>query len=149
MTSFHPAAQTAPISVTQAFAGVPDDGTGNRISPTSKTWQQMLVVPPGKPHPVHFSLYRLHADRPSVTIKKSEGAGHYHVWHPTEHRPITLAECKRIASFPDDFQFAGSIGEAWSRIGNCVPPRFMEYIAEHVYETFLRSVKGQEVSQHG
>lgn len=137
MVDFHPKPQTRPATVRQAFEGVPDDGTGNRISPTSKTWRAMKSVKPGQTHAQHFSLHRLSLDEPAPTIQKGDGAGHYHVWHPAEHRLITLAECKRLASFPDAFQFTGSIREAWSRIGNCVPPRFMCAIAEHAYETFL------------
>ena len=47
-------------------------------------------------------------------------------------RRLTIGELRRIASFPDDFVFEGSWGKAWERIGNAVPPRFMEAIARHV-----------------
>jgi DNA (cytosine-5)-methyltransferase 1 len=39
---------------------------------------------------------------------------------------------KRIASFPDAFQFSGTFRDAWGQIGNSVPPLFMKAIAEHV-----------------
>ena len=56
-------------------------------------------------------------------------------WLPS---PIEL---NRIASFPDCFQFAGNYWQQWARVGNSVPPRFMQAIAEHVYSTFLEPAK--------
>lgn len=53
-------------------------------------------------------------------------------------------ELNRMASFPDAFQFAGNYHSHWERIGNCVPPRFMQSIAEHVYEIFLRPGKDKD-----
>ena len=45
---------------------------------------------------------------------------------------MTIAEMKRISSFPDDFQFIGSRKDRIARIGNSVPPLLMKAIAEHV-----------------
>jgi DNA (cytosine-5)-methyltransferase 1 len=133
----HPQAQTKPVTIREAFASVQDDGTADRVGPHTKIWKGMLSVKPGETQPGHFSHCRLHYDAPSPTVQKANGLAHYHMWHPKEHRVITLAECKRIGSFPDDFQFAGKIGDAWDRIGNCVPPRFMQAIAEHIYINIL------------
>jgi DNA (cytosine-5)-methyltransferase 1 len=135
--NFHPKPQMKPITIGKAFQGVPDDGTGNRVGSHTKIWRNMQDVKPGETHHKHFSHYRLDFHTPGRTLQKALGMSHYHVWHPVEHRVITLAECKRIASFPDAFQFAGKVSEAWDRIGNSVPPRFMEAVASHIYETLL------------
>jgi DNA (cytosine-5)-methyltransferase 1 len=136
----HPESQVKPITVSQAFENVQDDGTGDRVKPTTKIYQAMKSVKPGDTQPGHYSHTRLQLSKPSCTLKRAGGLGHYHFWHPTEHRVITLNECKRLATFPDAFQFVGKINEAWDRIGNSVPPRFMMSIASHIYENILKKV---------
>jgi DNA (cytosine-5)-methyltransferase 1 len=42
--------------------------------------------------------------------------------HPTEDRVITVREAARLASYPDWYEFPWQIAEAWSQIGNSVPP---------------------------
>lgn len=138
--SSHPKAEMKPVTVRQAFEGVQDDGTGDRVGSHTKIWQEMKSVKPGDTQPGHFSHCRLRFDAPSPTIRKANGLAHYHMWHPKEHRVITLTECKRITSFPDAFQFVGKIGEAWDRIGNSVPPMFMKNIAEHIYTNILSKI---------
>lgn len=49
-------------------------------------------------------------------------------------RELTLAECSRIGSFPDWWQWGP---RAYQRIGNSVPPNFMRAIAEHVRDAIL------------
>jgi DNA (cytosine-5)-methyltransferase 1 len=76
---------------------------------------------------------RLWWDRPSVTIRteffKPE-KGRY--LHPEKDRPITHREAARLMSFPDDFIFRGSKVQIARQIGNAVPPKFAQAIAEHV-----------------
>jgi DNA (cytosine-5)-methyltransferase 1 len=55
-----------------------------------------------------------------------------HGMHWTEQRRFSLPEFKRFASFPDEFEFAGSFDEGIRQIGNCVPPLFMRAIAGHI-----------------
>lgn len=65
---------------------------------------------------------RLHADRPSVTIRteffKPE-KGRY--LHPTEDRAITHYEAALLQGFPDSHRFIGSRTEIARQIGNAVP----------------------------
>lgn len=133
----HPSGETKPITVREAFRAAPNDGTGGRVGPHTKIWHGMRGVKPGEQQPGHFSRCRLAWDTSAPTVQKANGLAHYHVWHPSEHRVIMLSECKRIGSFPDQFQMAGKIGEAWDRIGNSVPPLFMRSIARHVRREFL------------
>lgn len=76
---------------------------------------------------------RLWWDRPSVTIRteffKPE-KGRY--LHPDQHRPITHREAARIMGFPDDFVFEGSKIEIAKQIGNAVPPRLAQAVAQIV-----------------
>ncbi|MFI9326180.1 DNA cytosine methyltransferase [Kitasatospora sp. NPDC052868] len=65
---------------------------------------------------------RLHADRPSVTIRtefyKPE-KGRY--LHPEADRPITHFEAALIQGFPEDFKWHGSKIQIARQIGNAVP----------------------------
>lgn len=47
-------------------------------------------------------------------------------------------EHKQAASYPVPFVFAGNRSESWQRIGNSVPPLFMEAIARHIREKILK-----------
>jgi DNA (cytosine-5)-methyltransferase 1 len=71
-------------------------------------------------------LRRLRADEPSKAIT---GAAINEFIHPFEDRPLTIRECARIQTFPDDFVFIGSRRDRAQQIGNAVPPRFAEAIA--------------------
>ncbi len=53
--------------------------------------------------------------------------------HPSENRPITHWEAARLQTFPDDFRWFGSKIRIAIQIGNAVPPRFAEAIAQAVY----------------
>ncbi|WP_083972971.1 DNA cytosine methyltransferase [Caballeronia cordobensis] len=78
-------------------------------------------------------MHRLDPDKPSPTLLRNGGAGGAcEACHPSEHRRITIAEAKRLASFPDQFVLRGTFEERWAAIGNCVPPLFMRAIALHV-----------------
>src|SRR5258706_6980694 len=72
-------------------------------------------------------LRRLRGDEPSKAIT---GAAINEFIHPIEDRPLTVRECARIQTFPDDFQFFGSRRDRAQLIGNAVPPRFAEVIAQ-------------------
>jgi len=76
---------------------------------------------------------RLWWDRPAVTIRtefyKPE-KGRY--LHPEANRPITHREAARLQGFPDTFDFQGSRIQVGIQIGNAVPPRLAEAIAQHV-----------------
>jgi DNA (cytosine-5)-methyltransferase 1 len=78
---------------------------------------------------------RLEWGKPSPTVVKSE-FGHAGLIHPGEDRYLTLAELKRLSTFPDDFIFT-SRRLGIERIGNAVMPRFMFHVARAVREGIL------------
>ena len=81
-----------------------------------------------------YGLRRLYSDQPSKAI--TSGAITEFV-HPTENRFLTLRECARIQTFPDNFIFVGSISECILQIGNAVPPKLAATIANCVKEDLL------------
>ena len=138
----HPRATAQPVTVRQAFTGL-SDTIGDRVTlqPDSLTLKQMRRVRPGDRCAQHHSRQRLAWNSPSATVDRGGGAGAYHIWHPTEYRPITRAEVKRLHSFPDGFYFTGKVGDAFTCIGNSVPPNFMRAIAEHIRDNILAKIK--------
>ena len=86
---------------------------------------------------------------PALTLRKT----HIPVSSPRfivngEHWFPAPVELKRIASFPDAFQFSGTYKDQWARIGNAVPPRFMQAIATHVYERILAPAHDREATSY-
>lgn len=69
---------------------------------------------------------RLQADEPCKAIT---GGARGELLHPTEQRYLTLRECARVQTFPDEFRFAGSPTERQQLIGNAVPPRLASVLA--------------------
>ena len=139
----HPEPQVIPVTVGQAIDDL-SDNRADRVVPQkdSLTLAQMSVVQPGRRCKRHHGHHRLAAHKPSSTIDRGGGAGEWHVWHPKENRPITRAEVKRLASFPDLFIFFGTVSKAFERIGNSVPPLFMRAIAQHIRTEILECLAG-------
>jgi DNA (cytosine-5)-methyltransferase 1 len=77
-------------------------------------------------------------DKPSPTItgRGSRSGGAVIHPHPLLHRRLTVRECARIQSFPDDFIFYGSNGACYSQIGNAVPPLMSFFIANEFRTVF-------------
>lgn len=60
--------------------------------------------------------------------------------HHSEPRLLAIEELQRLQSYPDCYQFVGKFEQQWERIGNSVPPRMMQYIAEHIKDNILSKV---------
>jgi DNA (cytosine-5)-methyltransferase 1 len=87
----------------------------------------------------HFSdLVKLDPDCPSRTLMKTAtDRGFATFVHWAIPRAISIAEAKRLGSFPDPFELHGTYQDCWARIGNSVPPLFMYQIARTIRERIL------------
>lgn len=79
---------------------------------------------------------RLDAKKPSHTLIAHLSKDTYSHIHPLEPRGITVREAARLQSFPDDFFFDCSMGDAFKQIGNAVPPLLALGVAKSVFNTF-------------
>lgn len=78
-------------------------------------------------------LVRASWARPHGTLSKmNPGTGFGTPLHPEENRSLSIAEAKRIGSFPDQFKLEGEYADCWARIGNSVPPFLMRAITQHI-----------------
>lgn len=64
---------------------------------------------------------RLSWEEPSLTLTTSPAQKQTERCHPNETRPFTVREYARIQSFPDEWNFQGSMGNQYKQIGNAVP----------------------------
>jgi len=65
----------------------------------------------------------------SPTVDTRFGQPRYFL-HPDSNRGFSTREAARIQSFPDEFEFHGSQSRIYRMIGNAVPPRMAQLIAE-------------------
>lgn len=79
-------------------------------------------------------LRRLSLDEPSLTVLTSPSQKQTDRCHPLEPRPFTIRENARCQSFPDDWQFCGSIGQQYKQVGNAVPVNLAYDIAIKIKE---------------
>jgi len=72
---------------------------------------------------------KLSWNEPSLTVLCSPSQKQTERCHPDELRPFSVRENARIQSFPDDWQFVGSIAEQYKQIGNAVPVELAKNVA--------------------
>lgn len=64
---------------------------------------------------------RLAMDEASLTLTCAPAQKQTERCHPTETRPLTVREYARIQTFPDEWEFCGSLSAKYKQIGNAVP----------------------------
>jgi len=139
----HPKPQTKPITPRAALRDCPDDEI--KLLPEYLK-EAAKLMDAGNYNHIHVlkALMKIRGkssgsqntkllswDRCSCTLTKSE-ISNTGIIHPDQERYLTIAEMKRISSFPDSFQFMGNRKDRIARIGNSVPPLLMKAIAGHV-----------------
>lgn len=64
---------------------------------------------------------RLSMDEPSLTLTCAPAQKQTERCHPYETRPLTIREYARIQTFPDEWEFCGTLSSKYRQIGNAVP----------------------------
>jgi DNA (cytosine-5)-methyltransferase 1 len=83
---------------------------------------------------------RLNPFFPSKTVIAggNSGGGRSHL-HPYIPRTLTVRECARLQTFPDDFEFMGSSARQFTQVGNAVPPILAAQLASAMYGSYFNS----------
>lgn len=75
---------------------------------------------------------RISWNEPCLTLTTSPSQKQTERCHPEETRPFTIREYARIQSFPDEWQFEGSVSSQYKQIGNAVAVKVAEAIGKQV-----------------
>lgn len=91
----------------------------------------------------HAKYRNLEWDKPSPTIVAHLYKDGLMFIHPDleQARSITVKEAAILQSFPNDFEFIGSMGDCYKMIGNAVPPEMARLIAEGVSDYIFKDEK--------
>lgn len=82
---------------------------------------------------------RLDPFQPSKTVIAggTSGGGRSHL-HPYIPRTLSVRECARLQTFPDDFEFTGSSARQFTQVGNAVPPVLASQLATAIYNSYFQ-----------
>lgn len=75
---------------------------------------------------------RLSMNEPSLTLLTSPSQKQTDRCHPTETRPLTVREYARIQTFPDNYEFCGTVSQKYKQIGNAVPVNMAFHLAKSI-----------------
>lgn len=76
---------------------------------------------------------RLNPHLPSKTVIAggTAGGGRSHL-HPEIPRTLSVRECARLQTFPDDYVFVGATARQFTQVGNAVPPVIAAHVAKAI-----------------
>lgn len=83
---------------------------------------------------------RISWDEPCLTLTTSPSQKQTERCHPDETRPFTVREYARIQSFPDEWDFVGTVSSKYKQIGNAVPVE----MARRVGVQIVKALEGKE-----
>jgi DNA (cytosine-5)-methyltransferase 1 len=141
------------ITIKEALMGLPIDNTRTLNDQAFEIWKKCRNGEGfEKYHPKGhwFNSKKVNPNDVCGTIgktsMKTSASGHFHWQYP---RILNINELKRVASFPDDFQFLGSFEQQWARIGNAVMPNMMRAIAENLKKEVFDKMLNIETGKGG
>jgi DNA (cytosine-5)-methyltransferase 1 len=118
----HPKPQTKPIGAIEALDGIAPEVSNPYGHRNFNQSERYLIK--GKPSP---------------TITKSSVPGSDLPFLGNVR--IDAKQASILQSFPANYCFVGDWKQATERIGNSVPPRMMQYVAQHIYDNILSNCR--------
>ena len=91
---------------------------------------------------------RLDPMKPSKTIIAggTGGGGRSHL-HPFIPRTMSVRECARLQTFPDDYVFTGPVARQFTQCGNAVPPVLAYEMALAIYRSIYAKAGGRAANR--
>lgn len=89
---------------------------------------------------------RLSMDEVSLTLTCAPAQKQTERCHPLETRPLTVREYARIQTFPDNWEFSGSISSRYKQIGNAVPVNMAWALGRSLIRLFNQMESSQETA---
>lgn len=86
-------------------------------------------------------LRRLSFSEPAPTILTSPAQKRTDRCHPKLNRPLTVREAARVQTFPDDWEFCGSLSSKYKQIGNAVPVNLAYFLGKSIRKSLKNKVK--------
>ncbi len=91
---------------------------------------------------------RLSWDKPSPTVTTSPHQKATDMCHPVELRPLSVRECAKIQTFPNNWIFYGSVTSKYKQIGNAVPVLLAKEIGNYLFDLMQgNKPKGKEIAE--
>lgn len=113
-------------------------GISKEFNPLRYEELKKQIVPPYEREKFIGKWRKLKMNEPSHTLVAHLSKDTYSHIHPFEPRGISVREAARLQSFPDDFFFNCSMGEAFRQIGNAVPPLLANAVAKSIKDMLKR-----------
>lgn len=90
---------------------------------------------------------RLDPDKPSKTVIAGgiKGGGRSHL-HPFIPRTISVRECARLQTFPDNYVFTGTTARQFTQVGNAVPPLLAYKLALQIKEAVFEDWQNRRLN---
>jgi DNA (cytosine-5)-methyltransferase 1 len=104
------------------------------------------IVPPYDAGKFPNKWRKMWRDKPARTVMAHLGKDSYsHIHYDSDQaRTISVREAARLQSFPDGFQFCGTMNPAFRQIGNAVPPLMALALAREIKAALERSTAARE-----
>lgn len=87
---------------------------------------------------------RISWDEPCLTLTCAPAQKQTERCHPDETRPFTVREYARIQTFPDNWEFTGSLTHKYKQIGNAVPVNLAKEVGYSIVDFLNRYYKSQQ-----
>jgi DNA (cytosine-5)-methyltransferase 1 len=92
---------------------------------------------------------RLSFDKPSPTLLTTPTQRATTLCHPTEQRPLSVLEYRRIQGIPDRWSIMGSTSQKYRQIGNAVPVQLGLAVARSIIAATQGAVNGTKKDEAG
>ena len=83
---------------------------------------------------------RMSWDEACLTLTTSPSQKQTERCHPEETRPFTIREYARIQTFPDSWEFCGSVSSQYKQIGNAVPVKLAEELGKQIIKALRNRI---------